>query len=148
MSTAVTIALCAMAMFFVAGADLLQFVFLLGAGGGTVALVMANTPYLLQRWIVFTKDPLSSRQKKAIKYCNPWWHSGPVCCSGAALALVCSSSDTFHWRTMMPFLQFSAKRWDSLGHGRSWLFFWRLRIVDFESRQEQRTPLVKCLPPA
>ncbi len=59
LSTAITIALCAMAMFFIAGADLVQFLFMLGVGGGTVAIVIAKTPYLLQRWIVFTKDPLS-----------------------------------------------------------------------------------------
>ncbi len=64
LSTAITIAMCAMAMFFIAGADLVQFLFMLGVGGGTVAVVIAKTPYLLQRWIVFTMDPLSLSAKE------------------------------------------------------------------------------------
>ncbi len=57
LSTAIIIGLCAMAMFFIAGADLVQYVFLLIAGGVTVALVIANTPYQFLRWTTFLQDP-------------------------------------------------------------------------------------------
>ncbi len=60
LSTAIIIALCAVAMFFIAGADLVQFIFMLFIGGATIALVISRTPYLLQRWIVYTQqDPFS-----------------------------------------------------------------------------------------
>lgn len=65
LSTAIIIALCAMAMFFIAGADLVQFLFLMGISGVTVALVIAKTPYLLQRWIVFTQDPFAVATKES-----------------------------------------------------------------------------------
>ncbi len=60
LSTAVIIGLCAMAMFFIAGADLIQYLFLLIAGGVTVALVIANTPYQATRWLTFLQDPFAS----------------------------------------------------------------------------------------
>lgn len=60
LSTAIIIALCAVAMFFIAGADLVQFIFMLFIGGATIALVISRTPYLLQRWVIYTQqDPLS-----------------------------------------------------------------------------------------
>ena len=60
LSTAIIIGLCAMAMFFIAGADLIQYILLLIAGGVTVALVIANTPYQLSRWLVFLQDPFTN----------------------------------------------------------------------------------------
>ncbi len=60
LSTAVIIGLCAMAMFFVAGADLVQYLLLLIAGGVTVAVVINNYPYMMSRWAVFMQDPFSS----------------------------------------------------------------------------------------
>ncbi len=60
LSTAIIIALCAVAMFFIAGADWVQFIFMLFTGGATIALVISRTPYLLQRWITYTQqDPFS-----------------------------------------------------------------------------------------
>ncbi len=64
LSTAVIIALCALAMFFIAGADMIQFLLLTGVGGATVAFVIAKTPYLLMRWTVFTKDPWTLTAKE------------------------------------------------------------------------------------
>ncbi len=63
LSTAIIIGLCAMAMFFIAGADLIQYILLLIAGGVTVAIVIANTPYQLSRWMVFLQDPFSHLTK-------------------------------------------------------------------------------------
>jgi cell division protein FtsW len=63
LSTAIIIGLCAMAMFFIAGADLIQYVFLLIAGGVTVAVVIANTPYQMSRWLVFLQDPFTHLTK-------------------------------------------------------------------------------------
>jgi cell division protein FtsW len=60
LSTAIIIGLCAMAMFFIAGADLIQYVLLLIAGGVTVALVISNTPYQMSRWLVFLQDPFTN----------------------------------------------------------------------------------------
>src|SRR5512135_83878 len=53
LSTAIIIGLCAMAMFFIAGADLIQYFLLLIAGGVTTAIVIANTPYQMSRWLTF-----------------------------------------------------------------------------------------------
>jgi cell division protein FtsW len=64
LSTALIIGLCAMAMFFIAGADLIQYVLLLIAGGVTVAIVIANTPYQLTRWTVFLQDPFANLTKE------------------------------------------------------------------------------------
>ena len=64
LSTAIIIGLCAMAMFFIAGADLIQYVLLLIAGGVTVAIVIANTPYQLSRWTVFLQDPFTNLTKE------------------------------------------------------------------------------------
>jgi cell division protein FtsW len=63
LSTAIIIGLCAMAMFFIAGADLIQYILLLIAGGVTVALVISNTPYQLSRWLVFLQDPFTNMTK-------------------------------------------------------------------------------------
>jgi cell division protein FtsW len=63
LSTAIIIGLCAMAMFFIAGADLIQYILLLIAGGVTVAIVIANTPYQLSRWMVFLQDPFAHLTK-------------------------------------------------------------------------------------
>lgn len=60
LSTAIIIAMCAMAMFFIAGADVVQYLLLLIAGGITVALVIANTPYQMSRWLTFLEDPFTS----------------------------------------------------------------------------------------
>jgi len=63
LSTAIIIGLCAMAMFFIAGADLIQYFLLLIAGGATVAVTIANTPYQLSRWLVFLQDPFTQLTK-------------------------------------------------------------------------------------
>lgn len=64
LSTAIIIALCAMGMFFIAGADVVQFLLLALMGGGTIWFVIQRTPYLLQRWIVFTaSDPTALATK-------------------------------------------------------------------------------------
>jgi cell division protein FtsW len=39
---------------------LIQYVLLLIAGGVTVALVIANTPYQMSRWLVFLQDPFTN----------------------------------------------------------------------------------------
>ncbi|MCL4395581.1 MAG: putative lipid II flippase FtsW [Chloroflexi bacterium] len=64
LSTAIIIGLCAMAMFFIAGADVVQYLFLLIVGGVTVAVVIANTPYQLTRWTVFLQDPFANLTKE------------------------------------------------------------------------------------
>ena len=64
LSTAIIIALCAMGMFFIAGADVVQLVLLTFMGGGTIAFVISRTPYLLQRWNVFIADPFSIATKE------------------------------------------------------------------------------------
>lgn len=60
LSTAIIIGLCAMAMFFIAGADLVQYLFMLLSGGVTVALVIMNTPYQMSRWLTFLSDPFAT----------------------------------------------------------------------------------------
>ncbi len=66
LSTAVIIALCAMSMFFIAGADIIQFIFMTVIGSATVALVIAKTPYLLSRWLVYTApDPVTLGTKES-----------------------------------------------------------------------------------
>lgn len=52
-STAALIALCALAMFFIAGADLVQLLLLGIIGGGAAAIVVVNTPYQLKRFMIF-----------------------------------------------------------------------------------------------
>lgn len=52
-STAMLIALCALAMFFIAGADLVQLLWLGIIGSGIAAIVVVNTPYLLKRFMIF-----------------------------------------------------------------------------------------------
>lgn len=59
LSTAIIIALCALAMFFIAGADMIQLA-LLGIIGGVVAvIVVMKTPYQLERFLVFIQNPLT-----------------------------------------------------------------------------------------
>jgi cell division protein FtsW len=65
LSTAIIIGLCAMAMFFIAGADLVQYILLLLAGGVTVALVIANTPYQATRWLTFLQDPFATMSRES-----------------------------------------------------------------------------------
>ncbi len=65
LSTAVIIGLCAMAMFFIAGADLIQYFFLLIAGGITVAFVIKNTPYMFTRFMIYTQDPFASAGRES-----------------------------------------------------------------------------------
>jgi len=58
-STAVIIALCAFAMFFIAGADLVQFAVLIIMGGITGAVIIFKMPHALERWLKFVQDPFS-----------------------------------------------------------------------------------------
>jgi cell division protein FtsW len=59
MSTAIIIASCALAMFFMAGADLIQLL-LLGIIGGIVAVVVVlKTPYQFERFLIFMQNPLT-----------------------------------------------------------------------------------------
>ena len=59
LSTAIIIAVCALGMFFIAGADAIQFALLLIVGVGAAVIVIVNTPYQLQRAMVFIQDPFS-----------------------------------------------------------------------------------------
>jgi cell division protein FtsW len=65
LSTAIIIGLCAMAMFFIAGADVIQYLLLLLAGGITVAVVIANTPYQMSRWLTFLQDPFTMMNRES-----------------------------------------------------------------------------------
>lgn len=65
LSTAIIIGLCAMAMFFIAGADVIQYLLLLFAGGITVAVVIANTPYQMSRWLTFLQDPFTMMNRES-----------------------------------------------------------------------------------
>lgn len=65
LSTAIIIALCAMGMFFIAGADVVQFLLLALMGSGTIAFVISRTSYLLQRWNVFIADPFALASKES-----------------------------------------------------------------------------------
>lgn len=56
-STAIIIGLCAFGMFFIAGADAVQFALLLIIGGVTILAVIFNMPHALERWVVFLQDP-------------------------------------------------------------------------------------------
>ncbi len=58
-STAIIIGLCALAMFFIAGADAVQFALLLIVGGVTTVVVIFNMPHALQRFTVFLQDPFA-----------------------------------------------------------------------------------------
>ncbi len=64
LSTAIIIGLCAMAMFFIAGADVIQYLFLLLSGGVTVALVIMNTQYQMSRWMTFLSDPIATMTRE------------------------------------------------------------------------------------
>ena len=59
LSTAIIIGVCALGMFFIAGADAIQFAVLLIVGGVTTVLVIVNTPYQLQRAMIFLQDPFT-----------------------------------------------------------------------------------------
>jgi len=59
MSTAIIIALCALAMFFIAGADLVQLLLLGIIGGFVAAVVVSKTQYQLERILVFGQNPLT-----------------------------------------------------------------------------------------
>ena len=59
LSTAVIIALCALAMFFIAGADLVQLLLLAIIGGVAAVIVVLKTPYQLERFMVYWQDPLT-----------------------------------------------------------------------------------------
>jgi cell division protein FtsW len=58
MSTALIIALCALAMFFIAGADLVQLSLLGIVGGVVAAIVVWKTPYQFARLMVYIQNPL------------------------------------------------------------------------------------------
>jgi len=64
MSTAVIIALCALVMFFVAGADVIQLALLGIIGGGAAVMVVMNTPYQLQRFLIFLQNPLMLSERE------------------------------------------------------------------------------------
>ncbi len=59
LSTAIILGVCAVTMFFIAGADIVQFLLLIVGGGITVALVVLRTPYLLERLTGYFGDPLA-----------------------------------------------------------------------------------------
>lgn len=59
MSTAIIIALCALAMFFIAGADVVQLALLGIIGGVVAAIVVMKTPYQLERFLIFIQNPLT-----------------------------------------------------------------------------------------
>jgi len=59
LSTAIVIALCALAMFFIAGADVIQLVLLGIIGGVVAAIVVMKTPYQLERFLIFIQNPLT-----------------------------------------------------------------------------------------
>ncbi len=59
MSTALIIGMCALAMFFIAGADVIQLLLLGIIGGVATIFVVVNTPYQLARWVTFVQDPFA-----------------------------------------------------------------------------------------
>jgi cell division protein FtsW len=59
MSTAIIIASCALAMFFMAGADLIQLLLLGIIGGIVAAVVVLKTPYQFERFLIFMQNPLT-----------------------------------------------------------------------------------------
>ncbi len=58
-STAVLVVLTAVAMFFIAGAEIYQLVIGVVFGSATFALLIAQAPYRLQRIVTFFNDPLA-----------------------------------------------------------------------------------------
>jgi cell division protein FtsW len=64
MSTAIIIALCALAMFFIAGADLVQLMLLGIIGGIAAAIVVFKTPYQLERFLIFIQNPLTLNDRE------------------------------------------------------------------------------------
>jgi cell division protein FtsW len=64
LSTAIIVGLCAFAMFFIAGADLIQFAFLMIIGGGSAVAIVLNTPYQLERLRIFLNDPFKLTGKE------------------------------------------------------------------------------------
>jgi cell division protein FtsW len=59
LSTAIIIALCAFAMFFIAGADAIQFALLLIMGGVSMIVVTFNLPHASERIFTFMQDPFT-----------------------------------------------------------------------------------------
>lgn len=60
-STAILIALTALAMFFIAGADLIQFSLSLIIGTATAALVISRSPRAVERLLLVLTDPFKSQ---------------------------------------------------------------------------------------
>jgi cell division protein FtsW len=58
-STAIIIGLCTLAMFFIAGADAIQFALLMISGAVAMLIVTFNTEHALQRILTFLSDPLA-----------------------------------------------------------------------------------------
>ena len=54
LSTAIIVGLCAFEMFFIAGADLIQFAFLMIICGGSAVAIVLNTPFQLVRCVQHT----------------------------------------------------------------------------------------------
>ncbi len=59
LSTAIIIGMCAFAMFFIAGADAVQFALLLIIGGITTILMIFNMPHAMERLTGFLQDPFT-----------------------------------------------------------------------------------------
>ncbi|MBI3740886.1 MAG: cell division protein FtsW, partial [Chloroflexi bacterium] len=59
-STALIIGACAIIMFFVAGADMVQFLLLILGSGITAALLVTKIGYLAERVAVYLRDPLTT----------------------------------------------------------------------------------------
>ncbi len=59
LSTGIIVVLCAFAMFFIAGADAVQFALLLIIGGVTMLVVAFNMPHALDRIFTFLQDPFA-----------------------------------------------------------------------------------------
>jgi cell division protein FtsW len=61
LSTAAIIALCALAMFFIAGADIVQLLLLAIVGGSAATIVVLKTPYQLERVMIFLQPSAASQ---------------------------------------------------------------------------------------
>jgi cell division protein FtsW len=61
-STAIIIGLCAFAMFFIAGADLIQFAFLMIVGGVSSGILVWQMPHAFARFQKYMQDPLTLGQ--------------------------------------------------------------------------------------
>ncbi len=60
LSTAIIIGLCAVTMFFIAGADVIQFLLLIIAGGVAIFFVVTRIAYLSDRFASFGIDPFAA----------------------------------------------------------------------------------------